>query len=395
MSKRAWIALGIIVLVTVEAGSAAVLFVARRYLGQPYDPIRTTSLAAPHKEMLERLLAGETTYYAHSPTLGWTIKPNGYAPLYRANAQGIRGNRIYRPTPPRGVLRLAAFGDSFTHGDDVRNQDTWEELLVRAHGQLEVMNFGVSGYGSDQAFLRYREEGLQYRPQITIIGFLPEDAYRNVNVFRPFYYPDTGLPLAKPRFVLRAGRLVLIENPMQGLGRYRDLLAQPERILPQLGIHDHYYQVKYKPGSWDFLSTVRLLKLVRYALHERSTERPEARFFNPDAEAFRVTAAILDLFVDTVAGAGSVPIILIFPAGRDIIRFRRTGSRQYTPMLEHIRAKGYRYIDLLDWFEAQARDVPVEEIAPSHYSVLGHGLVAGAVWRYLQEEGLANRGTTP
>src|SRR3972149_11419493 len=124
MSRRAWIALVIIILVAVEAGAAASLFVARKYLGRPYAPVATTSISAPHREILERLLAGKTTYLAHSPTLGWTIKPNGYSPLYRANAQGIRGNNDYRVIPSEGVLRLATFGDSFTHGDEVRNEDT-------------------------------------------------------------------------------------------------------------------------------------------------------------------------------------------------------------------------------------------------------------------------------
>ena len=266
---------------------------------------------------------------------------------------------------------------------------------MRAHQYLEVMNFGVSGYGIDQAFLRYQEEGVKYRPHITLIGFLPEDAFRSVNVFRPFYYPETGLPLTKPRFVIQNGKLVLIENPMKDLRRYRDLLAQPERILPRLGTHDYYYRFKYKRGSLDFLSTVRLFKLVRYALHEHSTEPPEARLLNPNSETFKVTAAIFDQFVDSVAHAGSVPIILVFPHGRDIMRFRRLGSRRYAPILEHFRTKGYRYIDLLDWFDAHARDVPVEEISPDHYSALGNQLVADAVWWHLQKDGLANRVTKP
>jgi hypothetical protein len=345
--------------------------------------------------MLERLLAGQTTYYAHSPTLGWTIKPNGYAPRYRANAQGLRGRIIYRPTPPEGMLRLAAFGDSFTHGDDVRNEETWQEMLVQAHRQLEVLNFGVPGYGTDQAYLRYREEGRAYRPQVTLIGFLPEDAYRNVNVFRPFYYPDTSFPLAKPRFVLKDGGLVLLENPMTELGHYRELLARPGRVLPALGTHDYYFRFKYKRGPLDVSSTVRLLKLVRYALHERSTDRPEARRFDPRSEAYQVTVAIFDRFVEDAARDGSVPIILIFPHARDIARHRRTGSRQYAPLLEHLRARDYRYIDLLDWFDAHARDVPVEEISPSHYSALGNQLVADAVWSYLLDHGLTDRLTTP
>jgi len=395
MSRRAWIALVVIILVAVEAGSATSLFVARRFLKRPYAPISTTSISRRYREVLETLLAGRTTYLTHSPTLGWTIKPNGHSSLYRANAQGIRGDGDYRLASPEGVLRLAAFGDSFTHGDEVKNQDTWQEALMRVHQRLEVMNFGVGGYGLDQAFLRYQEEGVKYRPHIVLIGFMSGNIFRSVNVFRPFYAQGTDLPLAKPRFVLQDGKLILIENPMKDLERYRDLLAQSKQILPRLGTHDYYFQRKYKRGGLDFLSSVRLFKLVRYELLDQIHGATRRGFYNPNSEPFKVTAAIFDQFVDSVAREGSLPVILFFPHGWDIVRYRRDGRRRYAPMLEHFRAKGYRYIDLLDWLDAHARDVPVDRISPDHYSPLGNRLVADAVWDYLQKDGLVDRVTKP
>lgn len=49
---------------------------------------------------------------------------------------------------------MAAFGDSFTHCDEVKDAETWEERLAVLL-QKNVYNFGVGGYGTDQAYLKF------------------------------------------------------------------------------------------------------------------------------------------------------------------------------------------------------------------------------------------------
>ena len=60
----------------------------------------------------------------------------------------------------------------------------------------------------------------------------------------------------------------------------------------------------------------------------------------------------------------------------------------HDPLLADFRAKGYRYIDLLDAFESYGRDNAVDDLVPVHYSPLGNKLVAQYVWRYLTGKGL-------
>jgi hypothetical protein len=111
------LAIGVVVLLVEGLARRGLVALAAR--GVSYAPIGDT-LSAAHREALARIFSGATQYLDHSPELGWTVRRGGAAPpLYRANAQGFRGEREYAPDPPAGVLRLAAFGDSFTHGDDV------------------------------------------------------------------------------------------------------------------------------------------------------------------------------------------------------------------------------------------------------------------------------------
>lgn len=116
-------------------------FGALRYLHEPI------ALTQAQSTKLERLLAGENRYLAPDPVLGWSIRPGAKAELYEANEQGMRANRAYAPTPPPGVVRIAAYGDSFTHGDEVAGKHAWPFLLESMLGDAEVLNYGVPAYG--------------------------------------------------------------------------------------------------------------------------------------------------------------------------------------------------------------------------------------------------------
>ena len=384
------VALVVLVFISVEALSFIALHVleTRYHLG--YTPVVTASIAASHRRMLEDLLAGNTTYVTHSPALGWTIKPSGSSPLYRANSQGFRANRNYEPRPLASRLRIAAFGDSFTHGDDVGNADTWQEALARVNDRLEVLNFGVGGFGLDQAYLRYRQDGVAYQPHIILIGFMSENILRSLSVFRPFYVGGTSLPLSKPRFAIEDGRLTLIENPLKELSQYRELLDAPERVLPRLGTHDHYFRVRYRAGPLDVLPSVRVFKIARFDILHPHHVTMKNGYYVRDSEAFRVTALTFDAFVGDVTRDRSIPIIVLFPHSGDIVRHRKDGTRPYAPLLEYLREKGHRYLDLLDWFDAHGRDIAIHDLAPMHYTPLGNKLVANAVWNYLVRERLVD-----
>ena len=64
-----------------------------------------------------------------------------------------------RPRPHPGVQYSQdehpcayVFGDSFAHGDEVADDQAWSALLS-ASLECQVLNYGVGGYGGDQAFL--------------------------------------------------------------------------------------------------------------------------------------------------------------------------------------------------------------------------------------------------
>ncbi|MFC1665472.1 hypothetical protein ACFL17_07575 [Pseudomonadota bacterium] len=337
-----------------------------------YEPVDT--ITAKHQKIVKRFIAQETDYYAFSPTLGWTVRKNGSKGLYQANSSALRSNREYSIKPPRHIHRISTFGDSFTHGDDVKNNETWQAVMENTNPGLEVLNFGVGGFGLDQAYLRYLEDGRQFKSHLVFIGYMSENINRNVNTYRPFYHPKTGTPLTKPRFIVKDGNLTLLPNPMQRLGDYKTLLLHPQERLTHLGSNDYFFKRRYTSNMFDWSPTVKLVKISTYKFSKRSPEQDITLngHYNPSSEAFVVTKRIFDDFYSSAIKNQSTPIILIFPDSTDVTRYRKKNKKRYSPLLSYLNSVGYKYIDLMGAFQNTA----IKDLFSGHYTPLANRLVA-------------------
>lgn len=116
---------------------------------------------------------------AHDPDLGWGPAPGRR--VFDTFAQEVvpPGVRVTGVAASPGARRVALVGDSFTFGHDVDDVDTWAAGLARRRPDLEVLNFGVDGYGHDQMLLRTRRDVLPARPDVVVLGFVHVDVLRN------------------------------------------------------------------------------------------------------------------------------------------------------------------------------------------------------------------------
>lgn len=111
-------------------------------------------------------------FYVVDDELGYTTGKNRKYQQYETNAQGFRASRNYSLIPPSDKLRVAVFGDSFVFGDGELYQNVWPRLLERTIGNLEVLNFGLSGYGLTQSYLRYLKDGMRFSPDVVIFNYV-------------------------------------------------------------------------------------------------------------------------------------------------------------------------------------------------------------------------------
>ncbi len=134
------------------------------------------------------------TVRSPSPRIGWELAPNqkwktvypsnerGYfeadnSVRYRTNAQGFRGDDFSVARRP-GALRIALLGDSFAFGLGVKEQDTLARQLEKDLGApcpIEVINFGVLGYSTDQEEALLRKKVLAYAPDLVMVWYFLND----------------------------------------------------------------------------------------------------------------------------------------------------------------------------------------------------------------------------
>ena len=103
--------------------------------------------------------------------LGWSIKEDGKSAKVKINSQGIRANQEYSKEIPKRKIRISSFGADRVYSDNVKNDETWQSYIEKLDSNLQVINFGVSGYGVDQSYLKYLEEREKFKSDIVFIGF--------------------------------------------------------------------------------------------------------------------------------------------------------------------------------------------------------------------------------
>jgi hypothetical protein len=106
---------------------------------------------------------------------GWYRK-EGEAYI-RINSDGLR-DQEHTVTKPEGTFRIAVLGDSYCEALSVTPEETfWSVMSSRLQecdafdGQkIEVINFGVSGYGTAQELLTWREKVWKYSPDLVLLA---------------------------------------------------------------------------------------------------------------------------------------------------------------------------------------------------------------------------------
>lgn len=118
---------------------------------------------------------------------------------FRINSQGMRSDREYSHAKAPGVLRVASLGDSFAMGYEVEVEDTFASVLEReleAKGyDADVLNFGVSGFGTAEEFLYLEREIWNYDPDLILVSFFVNDPVDNLRTGLFALEGDTLRPL--------------------------------------------------------------------------------------------------------------------------------------------------------------------------------------------------------
>lgn len=349
------------------------------FLGHDLHPyvLPVTQISARIEEFLA---VQEWATVVYDPFLGWAYRPNSLRQggIFTVNSAGIRSRREYARVPPDDTLRIALFGDSFTAGEDVGDEETWgrqlEIRLNEAGLRAEVLNFGVGGYGMDQAFLRWERLGKGFAPDLLVFGLQPENLKRNVNVFRQALNPRPGaLPFSKPRFILQNDELALVNSPALPPEQLIDIYASfGSQTLAAYELH--YQSHEYVSPWW---APSRLAGFL-HALLTPDEESP--RFYEADTEAGRLGKAIIEAFAADAKAQNASFAVAHLPLRSHLERYYSNfppPAPPYQFLLEHSR-QAYPYIAAEEHIDRAYLD-EAYWTATGHYGPALHRLIAELV----------------
>jgi hypothetical protein len=149
---------------------------------------------------------------------GWqTTEGRAYI---RFNSSGFR-DLEHLKDKRKNAFRIAVLGDSYAAAVNVRIDQTFWKVMERElsrrtelrNREVEVINFGVSGYGTAQELIMLRRYAWAYSPDLVVLMFTPGNDFRdNSPVLDPMKM--------RPFFVLKNGELVP-DNSFRNSSRFR------------------------------------------------------------------------------------------------------------------------------------------------------------------------------
>jgi hypothetical protein len=302
---------------------------------------------------------------------GWYSKEGGS--YVRINSAGLRDEE-HAKEKPANTFRIAVLGDSYPEALPVAMEDAfWAVMEKRLAGcsalagkQVEVINFGVSGYGTALELITLREHVWQYSPNLVLLAVTTNNDVS-----------DNFFPLRQrvetPYFLYRDGRLLLDESFKNSrsfkvkesrVGRLADLADNHSRLIQVIA--EGYRAARISLESWrrkhgsqdngpnQSAREIRLEELGTDTMIYR-----EAR----DAvwiEAWRVTEGLLSVIRDEVNshGAGFVVVTLSNPP--QVVPYSKTRQE----FAQRLGVKDLFYPDNRLRSYCQQERIPVITLAP-------------------------------
>jgi hypothetical protein len=372
-----------------------------------------------------------TEFYETDLSRGYSLRPGAEGwyrkegtSFVRINSDGLRDREHTKAKPP-DTIRIALLGDSYAEALQVPIEDAFWSVMERQLNlcmsstgkKIEVINFGVSGYGTAQELITLREHVWDYAPDIILLAVTTNNDIT-----------DNSRALKKtegvPYFLYRDGQLVLDNSFRQS----SDLFWRRTKLAMLVEwLYDHSRLMQVTSEAYRGLRTVlgnlrsefRQVSAAKQASStpghetlERSAELGIDNFvyFEPAnqvwKDAWRVTEVLIKTMGDEVRSRGANFLVVTLSNGAQVLpwperraafmktfgiadpfypdrRIKALGDREGFPVLMLAP-------DMLDY--AQNNKVTLHGVGGNlgfgHWNLTGHQVAGELLGRRLCEGGL-------
>jgi len=383
-------------------------------------------------------------FWRTDPQTGWSLQPGAagrwfnppfeYDVAVAINSQGLRDVERAGYDKPPDTFRILLLGDSYVEGLRVPLEQTFGKTLeaelnasAPAGLRYEVVNAGVSGWGTDQQLLWLRSEGVNYQPDLVLLGFFPGNDFQNIS--EALEVANMGR-VQKPFFQRTADGLALRYHPFDPAAVPQPPPAGRAEIVPTAAaqrlagrrawLSRHSVLYRFTATTLDEAAPGLALRLAGWGWIDAPLATAAAAMgpdYTPVAygiyhqplepewtEAIALAGDLVAALRDETAALGSKLAVVSLPAPEQVNpeRWQRIVQR-YTPMqssqwdLEQpsraaqqvAQQVGVPFFDLLPIFQAAAASSePLHLRVDGHWTPAGERLAGEATADFLRGSGL-------
>jgi hypothetical protein len=208
------------------------------------------------REDVDDWLSGKRfVFWKYDPEVGYVETSrrcehgvDGSVVTYTYDKKFLSRRTINYPDEP---CRINSYGDSYTHGAQVNDGETWPEILA-AHLGEPIRNFGTSGFSVFQAYLRMIKEESRIPAKYIIMNIYDDDHFRNLIGWRRLKYGIGKTNANPPQPYVRA-------NPTTKEFQEFSHWSNPENLYELCDLDRTYERFKD-----DFFTHVMLAKINVY-----------------------------------------------------------------------------------------------------------------------------------
>jgi lysophospholipase L1-like esterase len=305
-------------------------------------------------------------------------------------------------------------GDSYVEGLQVPLEETFaKQLQVQlnlANRRVEVINGGVSGWGTDQEGVFYAIEGFRYQPDLVLLCLFTRNDI--LNNYAPLEVGRMG-SVQKPFFQLHGDELVVpsfpFKPPPEPESSPVPLLQFSDWLRPRSAVYRLIMPyLRNIPAARRTLGPLGLLGGVGVGLADEPDLPVTFWVYQADLtpeweDAWALTGALTRRLDAEVRNRGAQMAVVIVSAPEQVYNDRWAATMSKTPHLFWDRESpnrrlaaildeaGITFLDLLPAFERVASQPGAPRLFfhyDFHWTSAGHALAAREVAAFLQESGL-------
>ncbi len=339
--------------------------------------------------------------YVSDPDLGYVLAKNydarhqhpEYDMTIHTSSDGLRGKEITSKSPD--TFRILVLGDSIAWGYGVDLTDSFpHQLEQRLNDRLspgfEVLNAAIPGYGTAQELVLLQKLGLDYEPDLVIVGlFVENDAYDNLIEGAQYRRVVGGYLVDWYRYERNRK-----ENPLVPVTAF---LSQNSHLYVFLRSFVRGFTAR---GS-DGLPRLRLEALPE--ISEQGYLPVFAKEYSPEMErGMALTKRLIGDIQDAAAARDAEILLILFPSQVQVYpdlwadlqtAYRLDGDKyalaKPNAMLGEFAAQhGIPMVDLLADFREAGRDTQLYYRTDLHQNAAGQALAAEVVYEGLLAQGL-------